>query len=323
MTLRQRLFAGALAILALATLPAHSQNFPGKGDDTTTSLGSFKIQIVTQFQPIVNGCPGFDPRTGIWTSPTLFDGTTLIGRSNVIADGSLADHQGVPVGSANTIVSENMLTAPPGFPCFGQAGCTSGPGTREVHTEVRKLDMTDGIPHLAVRAGTAYPEPAPSPNAIRISPGEVESHAGPQGGINGGPDFPASSFFDMFVKVDLPACGNLPLSTVMNNMPLIVKNSNLTQFPPRVVYLHDQSSIVPVFFIPGGPFAGQIFGYLVLAGHGVGFSNSQSDIDEFNSFMSQQPVSSCPSNSCAPPPPPQPSPTPVPQPSPSPAPNTN
>ncbi|OAI56873.1 hypothetical protein AYO50_02310 [Acidobacteria bacterium SCGC AG-212-P17] len=31
-----------------------------------------------------------------------------------------------------------------------------------------------------------------------------------------------------------------------------------------------------------------ILGYFVLAGHGVGFTNSQSDVNEFNTFMSQQ-----------------------------------
>lgn len=308
MTFRQRLLAGALAILVLAITPAYSQVFPGKGDDVTTSLGSFKIEIVTPFQPLVNGCPGYNPATRILTSPTLFDGSTLIGRSAVITDGSPGDIGGVPVGSANTLVNDGMLTPPPGWPCFTEAGCTSGPGTREVHTEVRKLDMTPlgGVPaHLAVRAGTAYPPPDNSP--IKISPGEVQSHSGP----HGGPDFPASSFFDMFVKVDLPACGNLPASTVMNNMPLIVKNPHLTQFPPKVIYLHDQSSIVPVFFVPGGPFAGQIFGYLVLAGHGVGFTSSQSDVTEFNNFMNSQSVSSCPGSACAPP---QPTPAPVPKP---------
>lgn len=305
---RQRLLAGAFAVLSLAIAPAYSQtNFPGKGDDTTTSLGSFKIQIATNFQAAVNGCPGYDATTQIWTSPTLFDGSTLIGRSDVITDGSTADLNGVPVGTANTLVSENMLSAPPGWPCLGDTPCAAGPGTREVHTEVRKLDLqalacasTPGRP--AVRAGTAYSAP------IKISPGEVESHAAP----GGSPDFPASSFFDIFVQVDLPACGTLPASTVQNNLPLIVKNNHLTAFPPRVIYLHDQSSSVPVVFVPGGPFAGQTLGYLVLAGHGAGFTCAQSDQDEFNNFMASQPVSNCPGTSCAPPPPPTPTPTPTP-----------
>ena len=47
MTRTQRLLLGALAVFFLATVAAFSQNFPGKGDDSTTSLGSFKIGIVT------------------------------------------------------------------------------------------------------------------------------------------------------------------------------------------------------------------------------------------------------------------------------------
>lgn len=299
---KRRLFMGCLAVLVLAIAPAYSQtNFPGQGDDTTTSLGSFKIQIATNFQAAVTGCPGYDSGTQIWTSPTMFDGSTLIGRSGVITDGSTADLNGVPVGSAGTQVSENMLSAPPGWPCLSAPGCLAGPGTNEVHTEVRKLNLTafsctttPGRP--AVRAGTAYSTP------IKISPGEVESQAaaGPPAGST---DFPASSFFDMFVQVDLPACGTLPASTVQNNLPLIVKNNNLASFPPKVIYLHDQSSSVPVVFV-GGLWAGQTFGYLVLAGHGAGFSCSQSDLDEFNSFMGSQQPSTCPGSTCAPPPPP-------------------
>lgn len=294
---KRRLLAGALAMVALAITPAYSQ-WPGQGDDTTTSLGSFKIAITTQFQPIVNGCAGYDPNTRVLTSPTLFDPSTIIGRSNVITDGSPADQQGVPVGTANTRVGEMMLTPPPQWPCLGlpAASCSSGPGTSEIHTEVRSLNLTPGgakgaLP--AVRAGIDYPLPDHSP--IKISPGEVESHSGP----TGGPTFPASSFFDMFVKVDLPQCGQLPATTVLNQMPLIVKNSNLTAFPPKVVYLHDQSTIVPVIFL-NGPFINQILGYMVLAGHGAGFGNSQSDLDQFNNFMSQQPVGTCPMNSCGP-----------------------
>jgi hypothetical protein len=74
-------------------------------------------------------------------------------------------------------------------------------------------------------------------------------------------------------------------------VPLIVKNSNLPALPPRVVYLHDTSTVVPILFLNVNPpkwNANDILGYFVLAGHGVGFTNSQSDVNEFNTFMSQQ-----------------------------------
>ena len=104
-------------------------------------------------------------------------------------------------------------------------------------------------------------------------------------------DLPGSSFFDIFVQVDMPACGGFPGATVYNTVPLIVKNPNLTALPPRVVYLHDTSTVVPILFknanLPKWN-ANDILGYFVLAGHGIGFTNSQSDVNEFNTFMSQQ-----------------------------------
>jgi hypothetical protein len=206
-------------------------------------------------------------------------------------NGSAADTNGVQVGTAGTIVSENMLSAPPGFPCQGATGaCASGPNTREIHTEVRSLKMVNlGGPQPVVRSGVWYDSANVQQPPSRVSPGEVESHSGPNGAAAN--DLPASSFFDIFVQVDMPACGGFPGATVYNTVPLIVKNPNLTALPPRVVYLHDTSTVVPILFKNANPprwNANDILGYFVLAGHGVGFTNSQSDVNEFNTFMSQQ-----------------------------------
>lgn len=282
----KRVFAFALVLMALAAIPAYGQ-FPAQGDDATTSLGSFKITINPPFQSAFSGCSSYNTSTAILTSPTMYDPATLVGRSNVLLDGSSADTGGVPVGSANTIVSESMLFPPPGYPCSGVTGCTSGPTTREVHTEVRALKMTAGP--VAVRAGIWYNSASSPTPPARVSPGEVESHSGP-----GGPptsDFPASSFFDIFVQVDMPACGAFPGATLYNSSPLLVKNYQLTQFPPRVVYLHDSSTMVPILFLnsnPGHWNKDDILGYFVLAGHGIGYTNSQSDVNEFNNFMNCQ-----------------------------------
>ena len=287
-------------ILTLAVVPAFAQ-FPAQGDDLTTSLGSFKIQISNNFAGLFAGCPGFDSTTNILKSPTLYDPATLVGRSNTIRDGDANDTNGVAVGTAGTIVAENQLFPPPGFPCAGvTTGCASGPGTREVHTEVRSLKMTSGP--VAVRAGVWYNNATTATPPTRISPGEVESHSGPGGAPAN--DFPASSFFDVFVRVDVPACGTggFPGATLYNSAPLIVKNSNLTAFPPRVVYLHDASNAVPILFLNANPplwNADDILGYFILAGHGIGFTNSQSDIDEFNSFMDCQSVSTSPGTKTA------------------------
>lgn len=289
-----------LACLLLVAVPALAQ-FPAQGDDLTTSLGSFKIQITNTFAPMFAGCTGYNATTQILQSPTLYDPGTIVGRSNVINDGDNNDVNGVAVGTAKTIVSESMLFPPPGFPCSGVTGCTSGAGTREVHTEVRSLKMTSGP--VAVRAGVWYDSATQSGPPSRVSPGEVESHSGPGGAAAN--DFPASSFFDVFVQVDMPACGTggFPGATLYNSSPLIVKNFNIMAFPPKIVYLHDSSTAVPILFKNANPpkwNADDILGYFVLAGHGIGYTNSQSDINAFNNYMNCQTVGTAPSSPSAP-----------------------
>ncbi len=285
----RRMFVVVFAIAVLAAIPACAQQFPAIGDDNTSSLGSFKIQVTNQFAGLFAGCPGFN--NPILTSPTMYDPATKVGRSDALLDGSAADTNGVPVGTAGTNVSEAMLSAPPGFPCAGATGaCASGANTREIHTEVRSLKMVNlGGGSPVVRAGVWYDNPNVQNPPSKVSPGEVESHSGPGGAPAN--DLPASSFFDIFVQVDMPACGGFPGATVYNTVPLIVKNPNLTALPPKVVYLHDTSSVVPILFLnanPGKWNAGDVLGYFVLAGHGIGFTNSQSDVNAFNSFMNSQ-----------------------------------
>src|SRR5579872_5658203 len=106
MTVRKSLLTIVLSVVALAAASAYAQQFPGRGDDLTTSLGSFKIQVANQFTPLFNGCPGYDPNTQILKSPTMYDPGTIVGRSNVITDGDANDTAGVPVGTAGTTVAE-------------------------------------------------------------------------------------------------------------------------------------------------------------------------------------------------------------------------
>src|SRR5262249_47072236 len=122
--------------------------YPPQGNDSTSSLGSFKIKVMPQFVPLFYNpgppaivCRGFDPATNILSSPSLTSPATLIGRSMEIPDGSSWDVNGVPVGVPSGIiqpamVGESMLIPPPGFSCSGVANCSSGPSTAEVHTEV-------------------------------------------------------------------------------------------------------------------------------------------------------------------------------------------
>ena len=90
-------------------------------------------------------------------------------------------------------------------------------------------------------------------------------------------DFPAQSFFDVFVDVDIPGWReSFPGATnLYNTLPLVIQNTNLTSFPPQVVYIHGMSTAVPIRF-GSGPYAGQIFGLLTLAGHGVFNTNDSS-----------------------------------------------
>ena len=306
--------------------PGYSQTFLPLGDDVTSSLGSFRIQINNNFAGMFNGCPGYDSVTHILQSPTLFDGGTVIGRSNVsLDDGDRAfspfRRGGAIVGTAEDVIPFDTLIPPAGYPCYqDRTSCLSGTGSRQVITEIRSLKMmANGV---VVRAGVYYndankleaKEIAPQ----RSSPGRVVSRIGPI--ADPAHDFPASSFFDVYVRVDIPPCGTSPTpfpgGTVNNLVPLIVKNAFLDKFPPKIIYLHDASTIVQVVFVNDNPpkwLAGDVLGLFLLAGHGVGFTNSQSDTMFFEKFMQGQPDITCPlSNSCAQPPPPGPTPTPTP-----------
>jgi hypothetical protein len=97
-------------------------------------------------------------------------------------------------------------------------------------------------------------------------------------------DFPARSFFNVYVQVDLPSGGLLPPIQLVNVDPLLVQQTNLSSFPPRLVYVHENSSAVPMYFnndcVIHDPVQGDIqvtrgtiFGQLTLAGHGVSFSS--------------------------------------------------
>jgi hypothetical protein len=155
-------------------------------------------------------------------------------------------------------------------------------GTREVHTEVRQLNLTHSS-GAAVRAGSGLELP--------ISPGEVESLSGASGDAN--QDFPAESFFDVFVEVELPGLGGLNIATLFNSDPMLVQNDNLAKFPPKVVYIHGNTVAVPVYFKDDNPGVWQVgdrFGWLVLAGHGVSFNpDNPDDINEFVEITTAQP----------------------------------
>ena len=243
----------------------------GGTDDKMTSRGKFQIVVREEFRPLMAGYPGYDGTSKL-DSPDLYDPNTVVGRSPYHLDGDATDSGGASVGTAGTIISDSDFSlVPPGF---------EGPaGTREVHTEIRELNLTAGP--IAVRAGTDAPDQP-------ISPGEVESQSASGNPAN---DFPADSFFDVFVEVDLPAAASFPGGTLFNSDPLLVENTNVTILPPKVVYRHGNSSAVPLYFksdhLPEWG-AGDLFGWLTLAGHGAGFDDSPEDIAEFHQIYEDE-----------------------------------
>jgi len=328
---RKYLIAILLSLTVLTTVALSAENpartpapqmpppgtFPPAGNDSTSSMGSFKIKIVDKFTSLVSSCPNYDAANKILSSGTLFDPGTIIGRSDV----SYAGHDiantpfelgTVNVGLAGTLINKDRLIPPPMYPCFGDTPttlpssdhgpCSAGTGTRKVDTEIRSLNMR-GPGGQAVRGGIHYNEDPfqpqqPFPYAdIMSSPGKVQSRSGPSNDPSR--DFPATSFFNVYVKVDIPAgyCGPNPGFTLYNQDPLKVVNKMLDKFPPKVVYVHDASSIVPILFLADGPMwkRGEVLGYFVLAGHGVGFNQATpGDQDAFESFMKTQTNAACP-----------------------------
>jgi hypothetical protein len=154
--------------------------------------------------------------------------------------------------------------------------------TFEVKTEMRSLNLTGG--GYALRAGIAAPG---TPGSY----GEVESLSG----ASGDPywDFPAKGFSDLFVQMDFPANSPAPAFTVTNGMPLIVQSRSLTTLPPRAVFAHGNTTAVPVYFTNTvTPYwhAGDVFGILLLAGHGVNFNGSNSTaVASFQQTVAQMP----------------------------------
>jgi hypothetical protein len=258
--------------LGLGTVggPAAAQTFPNTpgvdcpDDDVVSSLGAFIIWVEEDYRPALAGVPGWEVSLpDHWTSPPMLDPTTTIGRSCVHTDGDASDSGGTAVGTAGTMVKDSDFAFVP------TAGYTDGPpGTREVHTEIRKLNLEEPGCGFALRVGT-------DSGVSRPSFGEVEDN-NPDPAL----DFPAESFFNVFFEVDLPLFGGTTLYNKASD-PLVVVNDALDDLPPTVVYIHGETPAVPIYF-KGGPENGKRFGFLRLAGHGSNF------------FCQFEPVGNCP-----------------------------
>jgi hypothetical protein len=245
----KQLLATVICLVVLAAVPAYSQ-FPPAGNETTGSFGGFKILVEPTLAHLFTGCPGWDPASRIFTSPLLYDPATVISVSAATTEGTPHPHLRSP------------FPDPPAT-------------TREVHTQIQKLNLATypTVPppnSVFVRAGA-------SASSTPASPGEVESESASGNPAN---DFPARSFFDVFVQITLPACGTggFTGATLYNRhtQPLIVQASNLTAMPPTVVYEHNASSEVAILFGTAGRQwkRDEFLGCIILAGHEVGVAGT-------------------------------------------------
>ena len=305
-----------LAALALAAAPATTRaqtfdNYPA-GDDLTSSMGQFQLQLdsrwVKIFDILVTNSPlnnvtvtrrkglKLYKKGGTITSPTLFDFNTRIGRSDPFTVSSPAKYVGVLAGQypGRTYVRDPDMVLHPVWPSQGTNG-------RVIHTFLKSVNMTDQLTtHMgfSVRAGMAATNRP-------VCVGEVE--AGPNGG------FPANSFFNVFAEVHIPGGGLMPNLDLVNVDPLLVVKTNLTSFPPHLVYQHENSDAVSVYFntntVIYNPIGGtniyaqrgELFGQLQLAGHGVSFNSVEVETFqvEFENEVTNgvMPVQAAPTNS--------------------------
>lgn len=259
---------------AQSALPQCEGSFPSSpGNEETNSMGKFRIAIAEDFQDLfaVNGwyTPDFyDVDSKRLESPVIFDNNTVILVSAPHDHGSDVDlNTGTQVGELDSpeviypafnVTDEDIGPAPPGF--------QGGPGTREIHTEIYRFLMEYGP--LTLRVGRGY-------NVDPPSYGEVESKDGDMY-----PELEGESFFNIFVEVELEGLdGSGEVATLENREPLLVMApDSVCHLPPNVIYVHGNSSAVPIYFTNSNSWGnwneGDLLGHLVLSGHGVGVDES-------------------------------------------------
>jgi hypothetical protein len=260
--------------------------FPPPYNEQTFSIGVFRLIIDTNAPwfnaALLTGYPGYNPTRFTLTSPMCFDSATAIGRSRAYQHGNPSLSFGVPVGHTPSTISK--VSDYPAIPSFFLSPSATF-GTRKLYTEIRSLLLVNSGDGTVCSNNPLYEIPsgfggglpfvkAGSLNGLPVSRGQVQSYSPTGVPAN---DFPAQSFFDVFVEAMLPMFGPWPATAFLTNgEPLIVQNTNVVGLPPTVVYIHEQTAAVPVYFRnTAGPWvAGQRFGWLILAGHGVQFDCS-------------------------------------------------
>ncbi|MCY2965433.1 MAG: PEP-CTERM sorting domain-containing protein [Planctomycetota bacterium] len=268
------------ATLAVFVHRVDAGPFPSAGVDQTTSLGQFKIVVAKPFTNAVTGIQlngglaGYTYTDGILVSPRLFDSMTVIGRSGRIAPapGGVTmpiPTAGYPNNTVSSIATANYSSIPAGFDPDHSTHA-------QVYTEILNLNLSDGTGN-AVLAGNAAP-----PAAVGASIGQVQA-TDPMDDFNN-----AQSFFDIFAQINVNIGLGYGVVGLKNDQALVLTATGITEFPPKLLYIHNATTSQDVRFLADDPtgngawHAGDVFGKLIVAGHGISFKNTQGDIEIFD-----------------------------------------
>jgi hypothetical protein len=290
-------------------------------DGSTFSIGVVQIVVDPSFAFLFapsnsfSYYPGYaGPGSGILTGPVMYDANTMIGESSHQVVGSEVFPAAVgtpgqyPAGStySNILGYADYALIPSQFVTVPNGGVVPT-GVDTIFTEIEQMDLVGYVPLNPSNAPCSDPRvPTPSSGTSGQGGGaQITVQAGP-GAMGIGPslplnrrsigivqqitngassDFPAQSFFDIYVEVNLPqvpgtaANYDFPATgAVLYNDasdPLFIENPSLTNLPPTATYIHGNTTAVPIRFKYSNPpfwAAGDVLGYLTLAGHGV-FTN--------------------------------------------------
>jgi hypothetical protein len=267
--------------------------------------------------------PGFSPSSGILTSPVMYDFTTWVGSSQKYiwdltgpptdlpyAYPAIVGVSGGPLGAFwQSVSGSDFYSMPTDF-------ATPVNGYQMILTEIEMFDLTCDTGFFSCGSDARVPSVPTSLDMVTAGPNSGSAVTG-TGGLGTDlsrrsigmvqqqsttPGIVAKSFFNIYVQVNIPAVtGNssipaFPLGvsaytfglarlTNAFSDPLVITNLNVTNLPPAVVYIHGETTAVPLYFMDNNlPYwsAGDLFGSLTLAGHGVFGCTNQPDSHDTN-----------------------------------------